>query len=277
MARSIEVKILGDASNFTRELKTAEGSTSKFGGTLNTMKMAAVGAGIGGLAVLGKFMLDSVAAAEGAQAAHERLEQAFKNVGLSSKDFSKQIDDAESSMRKLGFTDTNTETALGSLVTATGNTKKAMFDLGVAADLARFKHVDLETATKNLTAAMGGSQRAIKQLGIVVAPVTTAVDKLKASHEDLTTAAGKADLAQAKLQDKMATGQEVIQKTSELVKGQGQAYADTAAGGMAQFSAQLDHLQVALARLSCLVLGLPLNPWRISSITSTSFWNHCTQ
>jgi hypothetical protein len=65
-----------------------------------------------------------------------------------------------------------------------------------------------------LAQAMTGSQRAAKQLGIVVMPVTKNMDALKASHVDLTTASGRAEEAHAKLLDKMATGQAVIDATT---------------------------------------------------------------
>src|SRR6266542_4011825 len=116
VGKTIRVDIVGDASNFTRELKTAEGSTSKFGGTLGKLKVAAAGAAVGGVAILGKFLVDSVHAAEASEVAHARLVAAFKAVGLSADAYSKQIDAAEGSMRKLGFTDEQTMTSLGSLV-----------------------------------------------------------------------------------------------------------------------------------------------------------------
>jgi hypothetical protein len=253
--KKIQVEIVGEASNYIRELKTAEGSTSKFGGTLGKLKVAAIGAAVGGVALMADFLKDSVKAAEAAQVAHARLETAFKAAGLDAEAYSKQIDTAEASMRRLGFTDVDTMNSLGSLTAATHNVNAAIRDMSTAADLARFKHLDLEQATKMLTMAMTGSQRAVKQLGITISPVTAAVDALKASNVDLSTAAGKAELAQAKLQDKLATGQEVIQRTSELVKGQGQAYSATAAGGMARFHAQLEHLKETLGTLVLPILA----------------------
>jgi len=246
MAKKIEVAIVGDASNFVRSLNSAESGTSKFSGTLGKLKVAAIGAAAGGVAVLGKFLVDSVKAAIGAQQSQARLEQAFKNVGLSAIVYKDQVEQAEAASRKLGFTDEDVKDSLGSLLSATRNVSAATRDMAVAQDLARFKHIDLEQATKMLTMAMTGSQRAVKQLGITVIPVTKNVDALKRSHMDLSTESGRAALKHAQLLDKMATGQEVIQKTSDLVKGQGEAFAGTAAGGMAQFHAQLQHLEVLI-------------------------------
>jgi hypothetical protein len=76
-------------------------------------------------------------------------------------------------------------------------------------------------------------------LGITVPTVTAAYDALGKN-------ATKAEQAHAKLIDKMATGDAVVKAVAEHVKGQGEAYAGTAAGGMEQFHAQLDHLEVAI-------------------------------
>src|SRR6266496_607139 len=214
-------------------------------------KMQRVGkvAGIAGLAIAGglAYGLDkSVKAALSAQVSTARLEQAFKTSGISAAKYAKAVDVLEASGRKLGFTDEQTKTSLGSLLIATHSMTKASADLSVAQDLARFKHVDLEAATKSLTMAMAGSQRAIKQLGIDVPKVTTAQDALKASSENLTTTQGRLDLAQAKINDKQATAAKVIETVRQKLGGQADAYSKTAAGGMEQFRAQLDHLEVSM-------------------------------
>jgi hypothetical protein len=246
MSKSIRVEILGDASSFKRELDGATSNTQKFSLGLNKMKFAALGAASGGVAVLGDFLVGSVKAAIAAQQSTARLDQAFKNAGLAADTYSQQIGGAEAAGRNLGFTDEQTKQSLGSLLSATKDVGKSIQDMGVAMDLARFKHIDLTDATKMLTMAMTGSQRAVKQLGITISPVTSAVDALKASNIDLSTATGRAELAHAKLIDKMATGQAVIAATSGLVKGQGEAFAGTAGGGMEKFHAQLEHLKVAV-------------------------------
>lgn len=241
MAKAILVEILGDATHFEKTLNKAAGSTRSFG------KVAGVvGSVIAGGLALG--LEKSVAAAVDAQDSQRRLAQAFKVSHLALSDYTGEIERAQESGRKLGFTDTDVRDSLGTLVTATGDVTRSMKDLNVAQDLARFKGVDLTTATQTLAAAMSGSQRAIKALGLSITPVTAAQDALRASHEDLSTAAGKSELAHAKLQDKMATGQAVIDAVSAKTRGQGQAYSETAAGGMAEYRAQLDHLEVAIGK-----------------------------
>src|SRR5205814_9400366 len=130
--------------------------------------------------------------------------------GLAAVRYRGNVDALEKARRKLGFTDEQTKDALGSLLIATHNMSKASKDLGVAQDIARFKHVDLTAATKMLTMAQAGSQRASKQLGISVQPLTANYDRLKAQFGSNVTAAEKLELAQAKLTDKHATAALVI-------------------------------------------------------------------
>lgn len=249
------IEVVGDASALSRSFKKASGDADKFGSTLSKVGKIAMGGLVAGVGLAVITIDKSVKAAVEAEKAQARLDVAFRNAGLSAKKYAAQIDEAESSGRKLGFTDEDVKKSLGSLLTATGSVGKSLKDLSVAQDIARFKNVGLEDATKMLTLAMTGSQRAAKQLGITIPAVSDAVDKLKRSHVDLTSAAGKLELAHAKLQDKMATGQAVIDAVSAKVKGQGQAFADTTAGGVARYHAEMDHLQVTLGNVFLPVLN----------------------
>lgn len=245
----LSVELIGDASSLKRSFEEAGASASTFSSKLGSViKAGAIvaGAGLGALAL---GIDKSVKAALEAQASTARLDAAFRAAGLSANAFSGQIDAAEASSRKLGFTDTEVQGALGSLITATGSVSKSMQDLAVAQDLARFKGEDLNTATTTLAQAMTGSQRAVKQLGIVIIPTTEAMDKLKAAHVNTATAAGQQAVAHAKLLDKLASGQAVIQAVTDKVHGQGAAFANTAAGGMAQFNAQFDHVKVQVGNV----------------------------
>lgn len=245
---NLQVKILGDASNLTRELQKAGAATDAAGSNFKRLSKVA---GVAGLAIAGglAFGLEkSVKAAMEAQTSTTRLDQAFKNAGLAASDYSKQIDKAEAAGRKLGFTDTETKQSLGGLLTATGNVGKAMKDLAVAQDVMRFTGKSMTDSTKMLTMAMTGSQRAAKQLGITVIPVTTHMDALKRSHMDLTTEVGKTAEAHARLLDKYATGDAVIAQVTSHIHGQAAAFAGTAAGGMKIFHAEMDHLEVTMGQ-----------------------------
>lgn len=246
MARKLEVEIVGDARSLHKALNESSNKTSRFGSVLSTLKTGAIGAGAavaGGLVV---GLEKSIHAAIEAEVVNKRLDVAFRNAGLSAKKYAGQVEELESAGRKLGFTDEQTKTALGSLITATKNMDQATRSLAIAQDLARFKNVSLEQATKALTMAHAGSTRALKQLGIDVPKVTDAVDKLKASTKKHTGAVYENELAQAKLRDKAVTYQHVLEETTKAVHGQAAAYSQTAAGAMEQFRAQLSHIEVAI-------------------------------
>lgn len=238
----LEAILSAQTRDFDRAMDRSEGRMAKVGRV----------AGLAGLAIAGGLAIGiekSVKAALAAQVSERRLEAAFKASGLSAANYTKQIDALEFSGRKLGFTDEQTKDALGSLIVATHSMTLASKDLSVAQDVARFKHTDLTAATKMLTMAMAGSQRASKQLGIDVPKVTTAQDALKNSSEKLTTAQGRADLAEAKLIDKHRTAALVIDTVRQKLGGQAEAYSKTAAGGMEQFHAQLNKIEVTIGTL----------------------------
>jgi len=240
---SILVEILGNAKQFKSELDSAVASTEKANSGFSKMQQAA---GVAGLAIAGGLAVglhESVNAAEEAQQSTARLNAAFAASHVSVNAFRGGIEEAEGAGRRLGFMNDDVKNSLGSLVIATHDGNKAITDLGVAEDIARFKHISLESATKIMTAAMAGSTRATKQLGIDIPKVTTAQDALSASVKDHTTAVYKAELAHAKLQDKMSTENAVIATVSEKLHGQAKAYSDTAAGGMAQFHAQMNNME----------------------------------
>jgi len=242
----IYVEILGNATQFKKELDGAVAATA----TANSgfQKFGKV-AGVVGLALAGTlaFGLDkSVKAAINAQASTARLSTALNTVHESYKKLEPQILANEAAGRKLGITDEDTRVSLGSLVIATGSLGKAMKEESVAIDLARFKHVDLATATRALAMAQTGSSRALKQLGISVVPVTTQMDALRNSNMKTGTEEYRHAEAVAKLSDKLATNQKIIATVTEKVHGMGPAFAGTAAGGVQQLHAQLDHLEVKI-------------------------------
>jgi hypothetical protein len=191
----------------------------------------------------------SVKAAMAGQVSQASLDTALRNTHQSLKAMTPALQAAEAASRKLGFADDDTRAALAKLETATGDTKKSIIDLGLAEDIARFKHVDLDAASKMLTSTLAGNSRAAKQLGLIIIPVTEHMDALKAKYKDLGEAIPVADAAQAKFLDKQATGAKTLQDVTDKVHGQAQAFSDTAAGGMEQFHAQIQHVEESLGNL----------------------------
>jgi hypothetical protein len=162
------------------------------------------------------------------------------------KPFKGAIEDAEKAGNKLGFKNAEIKEGLGSLVVATHSGAKALKDLGLAEDVARFKHVGMAEATKMLTSTLAGNVRSAKALGIVLLPVTAHVDALRRAHIDLSTAAGAATLRHAKLADKLATAAQALGKVKDAVGGVAKGFSETSAGKMAAFHAQIDALKESL-------------------------------
>ncbi len=244
----ILVEIVGNASQFKRELDKAVSSTAKANGGFRKMGRAA---GIAGVAIGGALVVGLAKAAEGAledQVAQERLATAFKNAHVPIKGFTDRIEKATDAAVKMGFHDEEAAGALGTLVTATHNGKKAIDLLGTAMDIARFKHVDLDAASKMLTATMAGNVRSAKALGIVLLPVTKNVDALRARYKELEKAIPPAELATAKIADKQATAAMAIEKVNKALHGQADAFSKTGAGKLAVFNAQMDQLSDNLGK-----------------------------
>lgn len=236
MAKALIVQLLADTRQFGAELDRAAGKTRSFGRTAGVVGAALTGA-------LAYGLEKSVKAAEDAQVSTARLAQAFKSSGQNVNDYAAQISNAESSGRNLGFTNIDVRDSLGSLEIATKSGSKAIKDLGVAEDIARFKHISLADASKVLTMTMAGSTRAAHMLGIQTQSVTAAEDKVKAAFQTHSGAAYTAALATAKLTDKQATAAQVVQLVTQKLGGQAQAFASTAQGGMAKMRAQTEALQ----------------------------------
>jgi phage-related protein len=242
LARSLIVTILGDASQFGAELDKAAGKTRSMGRA----------AGVAGLAIAGGLaygLEKSVKSAMDAQVSTARLDQAFKQSGESAGKYAGQIDTAEASGRNLGFQNTDLRESLGSLEIATHNHTKAIKDLGVAEDLARFKHIGLADATKVLTTAMAGSQRGAHMLGITIPTVTASVDDVNRAFKVHTSEAYKLAKANAAVIDKQQQAKEVIAAVTDKVHGQADAFSGTAAGGMARFHAQTEQIQESLGQV----------------------------
>ena len=240
--RELKVRITGDTSSLDKALGRSSKATDKWGARVQRAGRAA---GFAGLAIGGALVVGLTKATKGAledEAAMARLTQAFKQSNVPIQDYRKSIDEAEAAGVKLGFTDDSVVESLGSLVIATHDGKKAIDLLSTAEDIARFKHLDLAGASKILTMAMAGSQRATKQLGLSLQPTTENVDALKAAAEENKTKVDSMALAQAKAADKMQTAQNVIALVTQKLKGQSQAFSETAAGGVERMRASLDRL-----------------------------------
>jgi uncharacterized protein YejL (UPF0352 family) len=241
---AIEIaELVAEVRAHTTEFK--EGMHEVEGGMTKTQKAA----GIAGLAIAGglAYGLDkSIEAAEEGQVSQSHLDAAFKAAGQSADKYSGQIDEAESSGRKLGFTNDDTRGSLATLETATHDARKSFELLGTAEDLSRTKHESLDAASSTLAKAMTGSARAAKALGIQIIPATDHMDALGSKTDYASLKQYELAKTAATLADKQETASQVIDKVTAATKGQADAFSHTAAGGMATFHAQVNEVEEGL-------------------------------
>lgn len=172
-------------------------------------------AGVAGLAIVGKA---AVSAAQDFEVAQARLSTALQNQGTSFAAQREGIEQTNTSLRKLGFTDTETESSLAKLTGATHDAEKAQRLMSLAADTARATNSDLATATQLLVNIEAGRFKGLAKLGI--------------STKD---AAGNT-----------ITATEAFRRLNEVVGGQGAAFAGTFQGKLASLRAEADRLEVTL-------------------------------
>lgn len=170
-------------------------------------------ANVGKAALVGLASVGAVAAGIGAAAieaadkfetAHARLVTALKNTGTSFEAVKGQVDAVNSRMEKLGFTNTDTESAFAKLQAATKNTAKTVADMALAADVARGRNIDLSAATDLVTKVETGHVAQLGRLGIAVKDASGHI------------------ISQA----------EALKRLSDLYGGQASAYSETFAGKM---------------------------------------------
>jgi hypothetical protein len=228
--------------------------------TFGKAALFGLGAAAVGVGTLSLHMADEF------EQSHAKLEQALKNAGASFEEFATPISNAQKKMEQYGFTNAQTQEALGNLTTALKDPKKALDDLSLAADLAKFKHIDLASAATVVARAQEGNLRALKQLGIDLPIAASGAAKLEAAHialgkatdnasaylsahsDAVNTASkyhdayekllGKVEDAQKKVNDQSTAGEKIIKGLSDAIGGQASASAETFAGKMAALKAQ---------------------------------------
>ena len=224
---------------------------------------AAVGVGVMGVEMADKFEIS-----------HAKLETALKNAGTNFDAYSSQIGAAQKSMEQYGFTNTQTQEALANLTTALKDPKKALDDLGIAADLAKYKHIDLADAATAVAKAQEGNLKALKQMGIDLPIAAGGALKLQQAHDALSKATdaasaylkahsnavdttskshaayeallGKVSDAQAKVNSVSDAGTEIMKGLSAAIGGQAAAQAETFSGKMQALKAQTENVVTSI-------------------------------
>ena len=270
MLPPVFVELKANVSEFTAAMgeARAEMSTTEAKGMSSFDKLAGFGKaalfGLGAAAVgvgaLGVEMADKF------EASHAKLEAALKNAGTSFEKFAEPIGKAQKQMEQYGFTNAQTQEALANLTTALKDPSKALDSLSIAADLAKFKHIDLATAATAVARAQEGNLRALKQLGIDLPIAGAGAVKLAAAHDALSKATdaastflkahsdavyvasvnhdayekllGKVSDAQQKVNTVSSAGKEIMKGLSDAIGGQAAAQAETFSGKMQALKAQ---------------------------------------
>lgn len=215
MAREIIVRILGDASSFTKATQQATGNAEKFGALFGSG--FGIGAGIGMWNLAGDavskvtdYLVDSVAAAKEEEVGIARMGAALQaNVAGwdgNTDAIERQID---AMVRTTGFSDGEMRDSLARLVAATKDTGEAFDIQATAMDLARFKGISLADASDALIKVEAGQYRALKSLGIVLEKGATQTEALAAVQKVaggqmaayMDTAAGKSEVLANRLGD----------------------------------------------------------------------------
>ena len=269
-----------NTSEFTAKIGEAKLEMDKLekSGSGGMEKMQKVGGaallGVGAVAV--GVGLAAVDMAEKYNTAHVSLEASAKAAGTSFEALKPQIDSTSKAMEGFGYTNAQTEAAVGSLITSQGKSAPVMKDMQLAANIAAAKHIDLQTAIGLVEKASNGMTKPLKAMGIdlniaaggakatakaqdglakaqdaMVAILAKSPDALNASskaHAAYEVAVGKVESAQKKLSDTQSAGGQIIGALSERFSGQASAAAGTMAGKLAEMKANGEDLLQTLGQ-----------------------------
>lgn len=179
MPPKLIVEILGDSSSLEKSFARSTQSTKKFDhelqgalrGTISATgafhslgrSIAFASGGFVAFAGAGEFLKSSIDAARSAEVGQKSLAAQLKASGQSFVLAKNQIDAAELSVEKFGFTTEDSAEALTVLERATGNISKAISLQGVVADLARAKNLSLAAAAGIVGKVFSGQTTALRR------------------------------------------------------------------------------------------------------------------
>ena len=179
------------------ELDKMEAKALKAGGSLDAMTRTSKYAGVALLGLGGAFGIMAVAGVKAAlsvQQAQANLKTAITDTGVSFAAAKPFIDQQAEAMLNLGFSTEDTYTALAQMTAATRSPETALKSLGVAADLAAFKHESLAAASDTVARAAMGQARGLADLGLAInktIPKGASLQQIMALIEQRTAGAAK--------------------------------------------------------------------------------------
>jgi len=269
-----------NTSEFTAKIGEAKLEMDKLekSGSGGMEKMQKVGGaallGVGAVAV--GVGLAAVDMADKYDTAHVSLEASAKAAGTSFEALKPQIDSTSKAMEGFGYTNAQTEAAVGSLITSQGKNAPVMKDMQLAANIAAAKHIDLQTAIGLVEKASNGMTKPLKAMGIdlniaaggakatakaqdglakaqdamgaILAKSPDALNASSKAHAAYEVAVGKVESAQKKLSDTQSAGGQIIGALSERFSGQASAAAGTMSGKLAEMKANGENLLQTLGQ-----------------------------
>ena len=269
-----------NTSEFMAKLGEAEGAMHKVAkGGGSSFEQAGKVSGIAAASIASGALAVGIAAVDMAAKyddAHVSMVASAKAAGTSFDALKPQIDATSSQMEKFGYTNAQTEEAVGSLLTSQGKAAPIMKDMGLAANIAAAKHLDLQTAIGLVEKAANGQTKPLKAMGIdlnvaaggaiaaakaqdglakaqdamgaILAKSPDALNASSKAHAAYEVAVGKVESAQKKLSDTQSAGGQIIGALSERFSGQASAAAGTMAGKLAEMKANGEDLLQTLGQ-----------------------------
>jgi len=211
--------IISAEDKASAKIKTASSSFGKLAGAVGVGTTAA-NIFQKGLSFLTGTIKEGLQAGKEQEASMAKVNAILKTLNIGTEKSALVVQKAGKAALQMGFDDDAGALSAAKFLQVTKDTKVAQNALGVAMDLARFKGIDLESATQATTLAYSGNFRLLKQLGIEV--------------------------------PENASKLEVLGMIHDKVKGQAEAFGNTAAGAQAKLAENVSNVReqfgVALAK-----------------------------
>jgi hypothetical protein len=231
----------------TKPVDGARGALGKFGDAITST--AAKVAAFAVAAALGAFFKSAIEEAMKAEQSTIRLGNAVKNAGAKFEDWAPQIDATVNKLTKLTtYSDDDLSSALGTLITKTGDVAGSLKNMGLVTDLAANKNISLEEAATQVAKAINGGGRLFKEYGIEVG---TSAEKTAQLAAVLSGSAAKAaDSFGGRLSN-------LGKAWGELKEDTGKAIISNAAIGdaLASLASLVDTLSPKIARFVAFIVG----------------------
>ena len=252
-SRTLVVRVTGDTAGLSRAFRGGSKESQGFAqsmhghvvGALHAVgRAASYAAGFIGIG-LGTALVDGVKLAADNQVAMTKLRTAVTNSGLSWQKLGGHVEEAENKLSGLsGFVNTDLDSSLATLTTATGHVGSAMKLQSEAMDLSRARGLTLSQTSTILSKVWNGNTTSLSRLGIYLPKVTAAQDALNAK----TGTATVAQKAAAKAADLVSSRQAALAALQKKYGGSWQNYAGTASGALSRIRAVADQLLERLGK-----------------------------